>query len=144
MNNYEILIQKLDEFIRKYYKNKLIRGTIYSLSLLLLSYLSITLLEYFGNFGIAVRTTLFYGFIIATLAVLGVWIVVPLSKLYKLGTVISHHQAAQIIGTHFQHVKDKLINVLQLRENGVDYQDSRCYILSHRNFTASATKLSSI
>ena len=50
MNNYELLIQKLDEFIRKYYTNLLIRGAIYSLSLLLLSFLSITLLEYFGNF----------------------------------------------------------------------------------------------
>ena len=124
MNNYELLIQKLDEFIRKYYTNLLIRGTIYSLSLLLLSFLSITLLEYFGNFGTTVRTTLFYGFIMSTAVVLGIWVVIPLSKLYKLGVVISHHQAAQIIGTHFQHVKDKLINVLQLHENGVDNQNS--------------------
>ena len=125
MNNYELLIQKLDEFIRKYYKNQLIRGTIYSLSLLLLSYLTITLTEYFGNFGTAVRTALFYGFIFSTLAVIAIWVAIPLSKLYKLGSIISHHQAAAIIGTHFQHVKDKLINVLQLKENGVDHQNSK-------------------
>lgn len=125
MNNYELLIQKLDEFIRKYYKNQLIKGAIYSSSLFLLSYLSITLLEYFGNFGTGVRTTLFYGFIISMIMVISVWVIIPWSKLYKLGAVISHHQAAQIIGTHFQHVKDKLINVLQLKESGVDHQHSK-------------------
>lgn len=125
MNNYELLIQKLDEFIRKYYKNQLLRGAIYSFALLLLSYLSITLFEYFGNFGTAVRTTLFYGFIFSTLVVVGIWVVSPLTKLYKLGAIISHHQAAAIIGEHFKHVNDKLINVLQLKENGTDNQGSK-------------------
>lgn len=124
MNNYDLLIQKLDEFIRKYYKNQLLKGAIYSLSILLLAYLSITILEYFGNFGTNVRSVLYYGFLLSTLAILGIWVVTPLSKLYKLGNVISHHQAAQIIGTHFQHVKDKLINVLQLKEFGVDNKNS--------------------
>lgn len=124
MNNYDLLIQKLDEFIRKYYKNQLLKGVIYSLSMLLLAYLNIAIIEYFGNFGTNVRTLLYYGFILSTLTILGIWVVTPLSKLYKLGNVISHHQAAQIIGTHFQHVKDKLINVLQLREFGVDNKNS--------------------
>ena len=125
MNNYELLIQKLDEFIRKYYKNQLIRGAIYCASLLLLSYLSITLLEYFGNFGTGIRSTFFYGFIFSTIAVIGIWIIVPLGKLYKLGSVISHQQAAQIIGTHFKHVNDKLINVLQLKETNANNSVSR-------------------
>jgi len=32
---YEEILQKRDAFIRKYYKNQLLRGTIYSFSLLL-------------------------------------------------------------------------------------------------------------
>lgn len=125
MNNYDLLIQKLDEFIRKYYKNQLIKGIIVSISLLLLSYLSVVTLEFFGNFGTAVRTTLFYGFIASALFVLSFWVIIPLSKLYKLGNVISHHQAALIIGTHFKHVKDKLINVLQLKENNNNEPNSK-------------------
>ena len=85
MNNYELLIQKLDEFIRKYYKNQLIRGAIYSLSLLLLSYLSITLIEYFGNFGTGVRATLYYGFILSAIVVIGLCVIVPITKLNRLG-----------------------------------------------------------
>lgn len=120
MNNYDLLISKLDEFVRKYYKNKLIRGAIYCASLLLLSYLSVTLLEYFGNFGIVVRTVLFYGFILSAFVVIGFWVVIPLTKLYRLGKIISHQQAAIIIGQHFNHINDKLTNVLQLKENAAN------------------------
>ncbi len=115
MSNYDLLIQKLDEFIRKYYKNLVLRGSIFSIALLLLAFLSLNLIEYFGNFGTGVRTFLFYGFIIAAISVIFIWILLPLGKIYRLGKVISHQQAAEIIGTHFTHVKDKLLNVLQLQ-----------------------------
>ena len=32
-DNYRLLIQKLDHFIRKYYANQIIRGTLYSVAL---------------------------------------------------------------------------------------------------------------
>jgi hypothetical protein len=45
------------------------------------------------------------------------YIFIPLTKYFKLGKVISHQQAASIIGTHFQNVQDKLLNVLQLQHS---------------------------
>ena len=51
-NNYQILIQKLDAFIRKYYKNRLLKGGIYSAGMLLASFMLFTTLEYFGQFSI--------------------------------------------------------------------------------------------
>ncbi len=113
-NNYQILINKLDAFIRKYYKNRLIKGGIYSLALLLISFIIFTSLEYFGQFNITGRTILFYTFVVLTAYLLTNYIIIPLAKLYKFGKVINHKQAAQIIGNHFDEVKDKLINVLQL------------------------------
>ncbi len=114
MGNYAILIQKLDEFIRKFYKNELIKGSIYFIGLFLLIYLLIAALEYFGNFGTTIRTVLFYATLLVGIAVLARWILLPLSKLYKLGKTISHQQASEIIGKHFQGVQDKLLNTLQL------------------------------
>ncbi len=113
--NYTILINKLDEFIRKYYKNQLIRGGIYVFTALLLAWLAFTSLEYFGHFSTAIRTVLFWTFIVA--ASISTWrlIIIPLSSLYKLGKVISHEQAASIIGIHFSTVQDKLLNTLQLK-----------------------------
>ena len=46
-DNYQALIQKLDQFIRKYYINKLIRGLLYSTGLVLLLFLGMSMLEYY-------------------------------------------------------------------------------------------------
>ena len=113
---YQSLIEKLDEFIRKYYKNQLLRGFIYSVGLVLLFFVSVTALEYYAHFNTSVRTVLFYSFIITSLFILVNYIAIPLSKLYKFGKIISHEEASSIIGKHFSNVQDKLLNVLQLQQ----------------------------
>jgi hypothetical protein len=115
-DGYSILINKLDEFIRKYYRNQLIKGGIYSACALLVFYISVTLLEYVGHFGIFVRSTMFYSYMLVNLGILIVYFFNPLLKLYSIGKVINHEQAANIIGTHFTDVRDKLLNTLQLKK----------------------------
>ncbi len=110
------LISKLDEFIRKYYKDQLVRGALYSLGLLVAVFLVVTMLEYIGRFGTGTRTVLFWSSISAMLFILARFVALPLFKLFRLGEVISHAEAARIIGVHFSEVKDKLLNTLQLRE----------------------------
>jgi hypothetical protein len=112
-----ILIQKLDEFIRKFYKNKLLKGSIYESCILLSAFLTVVLVEYFGEFNTIVRAILSFGFLIATLSVSIFYIGIPLLKLNKIGKIISYQQAAGIIGSHFSNVQDKLLNVLQLQNN---------------------------
>lgn len=113
-NNYQILIAKLDAFVRKYYKNRLLKGGIYSAGLLVVAFMVFTSIEYFAEFNTTGRTILFYAFITVTLYLLVNYVAIPLSKLYQFGKVINHQQAAEIIGNHFDEVKDKLLNVLQL------------------------------
>lgn len=115
-NDYQSLIKKLDGFIRKYYKNQLLRGLIYSTGLVLLFFISLTVLEYYAHFNTAIRTVLFYSFIVASGFISAKYIVIPLSKLYKLGQLISYEEAANIIGKHFSNVQDKLLNTLQLQQ----------------------------
>ncbi len=115
-DNYQILIEKLDAFIRKYYRNQLLRGGIYAFTLGLAFYLTVTLLESFGHFSTGFRTVLFYSFVGGLLFILTKFVIIPLSHLYRFGKIISHEQAAQIIGKHFAEVQDKLINLLQLKE----------------------------
>ncbi len=114
-SSYDLLIGKLDEFIRKFYKNQLIRGLLYATGILVSGFLVLTVLEYFAHFDIIVRTILFWSFIVATVAVLSRFVFFPLFKLNRIGKIISHEEAANIIGTHFNNVQDKLLNVLQLR-----------------------------
>lgn len=112
-----ILIKKLDEFIRKYYKNQLIKGAIYSSGTLLAAFMSVVLLEYFGEFNTTVRGIMFFGFLLTSIGILVKYIAIPLLKLNHIGQVISYDQAASIIGNHFGNVQDKLLNVLQLQNN---------------------------
>lgn len=112
---YAELIQKLDRFIRKYYQNLLIRGGIYFASATLLLFLIIIVLEYFGRYQSEVRAILFFSFVAITTFCLLRFVIIPLGKLYKLGSTLNYEQASQIIGSHFPEVKDKLLNVLQLQ-----------------------------
>lgn len=113
-----IIIQKLDSFIRKYYKNQLIKGLIYFIALGLSLGLIILLLEYFGKFNSLTRGILLFGSLSITKLIAFQYILIPLFKIYRLGKIISYKEAALIVGKHFPEVSDKLINLLQLEELG--------------------------
>ncbi len=123
-NNYDLLIQKLDGFIRKFYINQLIRGVLYSLGAVLLLFLAVSLAEHYFYFGKGTRKLLWFGFLGASLLGLGVWVLLPLARYFRLGEVISHEKAASIIGNHFGDVQDKLLNVLQLHKQSSSMADA--------------------
>src|ERR1700759_4040287 len=114
--NYEFLIGKIDTFIRKYYFNNFLRGLIFLGAGIFSAYVVITLGEYFGNFNILFRTLLFYLFIVLNIGLIA-WLIIPsLLAWLKLGKTLTHDQAAEIIGKHFNDVNDKLLNTLQLKK----------------------------
>ena len=114
-SNYDLLIEKIDTFIRRYYLNKLLRGVIFLGASIFTAYILTALSEYFGNFSTTLRSLLFFGYILLNTGVF-IWLVLPpLLAYFRLGSVISHDEAAEIIGTHFADVKDKLLNTLQLK-----------------------------
>jgi len=129
-DNYRLLIEKLDQFIRKYYINQLIRGALYSIGLILLLFLLISTLEYYYYFSSSVRKLMFFSFLGISLGALAFWVGLPLLRYFRLGKVISHAQAAQIIGQHFANVKDKLLNILQLRQQSEQNTAGRELILA--------------
>ena len=116
-SQYNSLIQKLDSFTRKYYTNQVIRGAIFSAIYVLAFFMAINLMEYYFYLPGLLRKVLFYGFILSSAAFVARYFVTPLMHYYKLGKIISYEQAAQIIGVHFTEVKDKLLNILQLRHD---------------------------
>jgi hypothetical protein len=123
-DTYNILITKLDEFIRKYYRNLLIRGGIFFLALMVVFFLIVILLEYFGRFNTMTRAVIFYAYIAINGLVLWKLVLVPLFRLLRIGRMISYEEAAKIIGSHFPEISDKLLNTLQLKnlqENQAGY-----------------------
>lgn len=123
-SNYEMLIARLDAFIRKYYLNRLIRGLLFTAAGVVSAYLLFSFLEYRFYFPSGVRIVLFWGFLAGTLYAVGRYIALPLAKYYRLGKTISHMEAARIIGDHFGDIQDKLLNILELREQALTERDA--------------------
>jgi hypothetical protein len=115
-DNYSLLIEKLDAFIRRFYINQLLRGALYTVGAVLGMFILLNLLEYYFYFGTGVRSFMLWGFLGLSGIALYQWVALPLMHYFHLGKVISHEQAALIIGDHFTDVKDKLLNILQLRQ----------------------------
>ncbi len=118
MSSFENIKYKLRRFRRKYYTNMLIRGSILSISILILLFLVPAVLEYYGYFDTLVRSIFFFGMLIGGLLVLGFYVFRPIMKILNLGNTIDDDSAARLIGEHFPEIRDKLLNTLQLRNLG--------------------------
>lgn len=122
MNAFERLISQIDAFIRKYYKNEMIKGLFLFGIIFLFSFLLTISLEYFGRFNSFVRGFLFFSFLVLNLYVLVKYIILPISKLFSFGKQIDRFQASKIIGDFFPNVSDRLLNTLQLN-NELSHQE---------------------
>lgn len=125
MSSFDRLIGQIDAFIRKYYKNQIVKGLILFIGILLFTYLSVVTLEYFGRFSSGVRGGMFFGFIAVNIYILSRYIAIPLLKLKSFGQRINRYQASNIIGRFFPTISDRLLNTLQLNDrldpNSSDY-----------------------
>ena len=114
MENQNLIYSKLEQFIKKYYTNELLRGTIFFVGIGLLYFIFTLFVEYFLWLKPTARTILFWMFIVVELVLLFRFILFPIFKLFKFQKGINFNDASKIIGNHFNEVGDKLTNFLQL------------------------------
>jgi hypothetical protein len=110
-----ILLQKLNDYKRKYYLNTLLKGFLLTLTLLSSAYLFFTFLEYYGRFNSYYRITFLSTYLIIFIFASYQWIMVPVLKLTSLWKQISDEEASLQIGQFFPKIQDKLLNTIQLR-----------------------------
>jgi len=117
MSNFKTIQNKLEQFIKRYYTNELLKGAILFFAIGLL-YLIVTLfVEYMLWLNPTARAILFWVFIVVEVGLFIKFIAIPLLKLFKLRQGINLETASKLIGNHFPEVNDKLINVLQLNQS---------------------------
>jgi hypothetical protein len=109
-----LIYKKLENFIKKYYTNELLKGIIFFVGLGLLYFLLTLFIEYFLWLKPSARTILFWSFVLVEFVLLVRFIAFPIFKLFKFQKGINYTQASRIIGSHFTEVGDKLTNFLQL------------------------------
>jgi len=129
-DSYQNLVEKLDAFTRRYYLNEIIRGALYFVGVGLSTLLVVSVLEYYGRFSGSIRAVLFFGLLSVFSILLIKHIVLPALKLFRLGAIISHEKASEIIGRHFPEVSDKLLNTLQLHRQANTYGGDNSLLLA--------------
>lgn len=109
-----ILLDKIESFIKKFYLNKLIRGILTGSVVLVLSFLIFNGIEYISWFPSKIRLILFIALISIFAIIVCFYFIVPIINLIRFRKKMSNEQAAIIIGKFFPEIKDKLLNTLQL------------------------------
>lgn len=142
MSSFDRLLNQIDAFIRKYYKNQMVKGAILFVGVLLFTYLAVITLEYIGRFNMAVRASLFFGFIFLNALIMIRFVIIPLLRLKAFGKRINRYQASNIIGKFFPNISDRLLNTLQLNDR-MD-PNSRDYELIQASVQQRSSKLNSV
>ena len=132
-----ILIDKINSFIRKFYLNRLIQGVLIGSVILILSYLILNGIEYVSWFSGKIRLILLI-FLISTFTIVSIfYFVIPFVNLIRFRKKMSDKEAAILIGKFFPEVKDKLLNTLQLTDNISNNSDNELLIATIEQRTKS-------
>ena len=116
-NNYQILLTKIDRFIRRYYLNLLIKGGLWFGAGFLILFLAFSLLEFVGYFNSGVRLVLLSSFVAFNAFVFIRYVLLPFLGMLRIGRRIGPTEAARILGKHFKtELGDRITNALQLKE----------------------------
>ncbi|MEL6122439.1 MAG: DUF4175 family protein [Bacteroidota bacterium] len=114
-SNYDLLIAKLDKFIRKFYINQALRGVLITVAICVVAFLGYAILESQAYLPRGGRKLMFFSYLLLLAASFGLLVIRPMLKYFSLGKRITHDTAATILGEHFENVEDRLLNVLQLQ-----------------------------
>ncbi len=119
----KIILSQMRAYKRKHFFNLIVKGLLITLSTLLILFLVFNYLEYAFQFGVNIRTVLFFTFIVLSLVLMFKYVFLPAFKLTRLDQAMGDEYAAYNIGKYFPEISDKLLNIIQLRrEKGRENQ----------------------
>jgi len=117
IQSFNIIENKLKEFIKKYQFYKLLKGVLFLIAILIIFIIAESTIEFFSYLSINTRTFLFYLNIAFSLLVFFYFFILPLLILFNLKKGINYKQANNLIKKYFPEIKDKLLNTIELSLN---------------------------
>lgn len=124
------LIEKIEQFIRKYYLNRLIQGVLIGAVLWMVFFLLLNGLEYFSWFSSKIRFVLLLVFLSVSIFILIRHFVIPIYNLIRYRKKMSIEKAAVLIGQFFPDIQDKLLNTVQLTTSSSSRPDDALLLAS--------------
>jgi len=137
----DIFIEKLDNFIRKYYQYQILRGALLTCLILILLYLGLSVFEYHLYFSARTKTILvligasFQIFVFVTL------LLRPLLSLLNRGSRISYRRAIALISLHYPELEDRLLNTFELSEKASQNTSENALLIASINQRISSIRL---
>ena len=119
-----VLIGKIERFVKKFYLNRLIQGVLVGAVLWIVFYLLVNGLEYFSWFPPKGRFVLFLFLMTGSAFVAVYYFLVPLVNLIRFRKKMSVEKAATLIGKFFPDIQDKLLNTIQLTNDFENDKDN--------------------
>jgi len=116
VKSFSVIEEKLKQFTRKYYLNKIYKGLFFWFILVFLCFFLLLGLEYFLYLKVQLKTFFFFGFILFFLLSFIYLVCLPLAKLLGYLRRLSERQINDIIVKYFPEIKDKLLNIIELNE----------------------------
>jgi hypothetical protein len=114
--NYNIVENKLNQFTKKFYLNKIIKGTILSCIIFIVFGLLLLLLEYLFYFKAYQRISIIIIFFVSIISSITILILIPFLKYSGFLKRINKKSINDLIVSHFPEIKDKLYNIIELKE----------------------------
>jgi len=108
------IFDQLQEFRRKFYLNKLLKGLLLLFTIVLSVFIFVTFLEFSFNFGKILRFIFFILLSGSFIFTFIYYILHPLLVLTGQKKGLSDEEAARLIGNSFPSIQDRLLNFLQL------------------------------
>ena len=102
--SYKQFVDKLNEYIRKYYCYQLIRGFILFGFLMIVYICFISLLEYFNYFNPKIKLTILIITIFLTLFIFTYFLLIPLLKLSGKGKRLSYYDVSLYLKNTFPEI----------------------------------------
>ena len=115
--SFNSVLKRLEQFSRAYYKNLIFRGALSCLTVIIVFFVAICLIEYFSFLNSYFRKILFWTYLAIVLMLALKLVALPIINLYlAIKSPKENQRVAKLIGKHFPEIEDKLINILELNE----------------------------
>tara|TARA_R110001599_G_scaffold160515_1_gene348309 strand:- start:20076 stop:23453 length:3378 start_codon:yes stop_codon:yes gene_type:complete len=116
MGSNQLLKQQLQAYKKKFYTNRLIKGTILFLAFFLSLFIVANAFEFSARLSGGGRAILFFSFVFGSLLAFVWFIGKNLFHLRNAQRHLSNEEASKQIGAHFPAISDKLLNIIQLEK----------------------------
>ena len=130
VNSFVQIDEKLKQFTKKYYLNKVLKGLLFWFILILLFSLLIFVIEYFLYLSVKVKISILIILFIFFCSSFLFLIVIPFINYLGFFKIISKKQINKLIVNHFPQIKDKLLNIIELNDESDNSIYSKELIIS--------------